>query len=172
MKRLAPIALALALLAPAPVAAVVDDWRPPRPDRLALLDAEMAPLLTGFQDTWQSISDHLTITTAYVIVQQPEAMVENMERRMEAVKAFREDVADLVALAQAALGVLDRHQPEPCFSQYWAVLMTGWLLVGDATQSLSVNDVQNSGNQLGTATYLLVSYGSLVWVAARADCDK
>lgn len=162
--------LALVLLALLPATAAAQDWRPQRPDRLAALDAAMAPLLVDFQPTLDAVSAEITTLTAFVSIAAPAAMLTDMEARVAAARALVGRLDDLQALAASALAVLDANPPDPCFAQYHAVLTSGWLLVGDSTQSVEAGDFQSANVQLGSGAYLLRTYGTLVWAEAREAC--
>lgn len=164
------IGILAAVLVAAPVAAVEDDWRPGPPDRLALMDAAMAPVLTGWVETFAAVNADLEVMLAYVILQDPDSMVAHFETRLKYARMFRDDIAAMQALAVRGLDVLALFPPEDCWRQYWAVLMTGWLLAGDAVDSVQINDYQTGGVQVGNANYLLTTYGDLVHQAALADC--
>lgn len=165
------LALALVLtLAPAPGHAA--DWRPTSDpaDRLAALDAEMAPLLVQHQPAFEAIVNDFTVIGSPYRFEGVAAAVPAMQARLEAAQRLPEDIAYALALAHDALAVMDRHPPEACWMDYAAVLRTGWVLYGDAAHHLELGLMDEANGYVGPALQLLGAYGSLVHDQAVEDC--
>ena len=163
-----PLSVILALLVIASPAAA--EWRPEGPDRLAAMDAEMAPLLVDVQPAFDAISADFTVMSAGYRFSGIEGAAPDMQARLDAAMRLPQDLDVALALARDALSVLGRWPPDRCWSQYWAVTMTGWLLYGDAADALRVGAMDDANGLIGAALRLLGAYGSLVHAAAVTDC--
>lgn len=170
-RLLIAVGLALALPATATARSPSADWRPQRPDRLAALDAAMAPVLARFEPALEAVQQDITVITGMVLFEGMEASLADMEARVEAAKRLPEDVMALQRLAAEGLAVLDAAgPPDPCFAQYHAVLTVGWMALGDSSQSVQASDMAAANTEIGAAGWLLLTYGQRVWAIAKKEC--
>lgn len=164
------ILAALLLVLPASAVAADVDWRPPQPDRLALLDTALAPSLALVEDTVELVIADITVITAYVKVGSSEVMRADMQARLEAVTRMEQDTQAIIELAAAGLAILREVVVEVCFAEYWAVTLAGFLTLGDSGQSVQVGDYEEANVQVQTARYLLGPYGDLTHAVAVEGC--
>lgn len=172
MKRALAIALAIAVLVSLPSSAHAADWRPVSApgDRLAALDAEMAPLLVQHLPAQQAIADDFTVLSTPYSFEGVAAAAGQMQARVEAAERLPADIAVALTLAHDALAVLDRHPAEACWADYAAVLRTGWLAFGDSADALMVGAMSDANRYIGIALHLLGPWGDLVHGQAVEDC--
>lgn len=164
------LALALVVAGAAARGAEPDDWRPERPDRLSRMDAELAPVLADFQPLWETVQGDLTIILEYPLVASPKDLVAAAQRRLDAAEKLATDLAAMRTLAASGLSILREWTPDPCWGEYHASQLTGWLLVGDSTQSVDAGDYDTANAQIGAAFYLLGDYGTLLHAVAVREC--
>ena len=150
--------------------AAAADWRPTRPDRLAAMDAEMAPLLTEYQPAFDAIVSDFDVMSAPYRFAGIIAAPADMQARVDAAEKLPSDIAYAKALAASAIAVVDRYPPDACWADYGAVLRTGWLAYGDAADGLEVGAMDDANTYVGMALYLLGRYGALVHDQSVKDC--
>ncbi len=167
MKALILAAALLSLAVPAAAA----EWRPEHPDRLAALDAEMAPLLLAYQPAFDAIVGDFTVMAAPWTFAGVAAAPAAMQARLDAAERLPLDIAHAKSLARDALSVMDRHgAPDACWADYAAVLRAGWLAYGDGADALEVGAMEDANRYVGAAIWLLGGYGTLVHEQSVADC--
>jgi hypothetical protein len=151
-------------------AAKASDWRPQPADRLAALDAEMAPLLVQYQPAFDAIVADFGVLSAPYRFEGVAAATTAMQERLDAAERLPVDIAYALSLAHDALAILDRHPPEACWSQYHAVMTTAWLLYGDGAHHLELGLMTEANGYVGAALQLLGPYGTLIRDQAGKDC--
>lgn len=150
-KTLITIALTLGLIfaSTAAVAGATSDpgWRSPPVSRLSALDTELAPVLNDTVEIRslvpQSVMAFSTASRTLDVAATAEAGA-----KMDA--AFEE----LGRIADAGLAVLERFTPEPCFADYYSVMRTGYLLLGEAAAN-----PPGGAQMFNLGTYLILDYG-------------
>ena len=130
----------------------------------------MAPVLAAFQPTLDGVMADLAVITGQVLLASPADLVAGMQARLDAATALQADLRALRDLAASGVGILRVHPPEACWAEYAATQMSGWLLIGDSTQSLDAGDMTSANVQLGAGVYLLGAYGTLVHGVAVEAC--
>ena len=172
MKRALVTGLLALMLTGSPVGAA--DWRPEVPggggDALAAFDAEMAPILVQAQTIHDAIVQDFSTVSDLFMFSSVDAVATDMEARLAAAKQLPLDIKAGLDLAHDALAVMDAAAPDPCWSDYYAVLRTGWLTYGDALDSISVGAMGDANQYVGVAMYLLGTYGSLIHDQSVKDC--
>ena len=163
------LALALLLsLVPVSGTTAVGDWRPPAPDRLAALDAALAPVMADFVEAYAAGQRDAGALSAPVSFGPQSAMEDAITARLEVLHRFFATLDELQAMASGVLGVLDATVIVPCLADYAAVLRTGGLVLGDSVAALRVADYANE--HMGMAAYLWDDYATLVHIVAEKDC--
>lgn len=144
VKRILIAILAVLLLAQP---AVAESWRTPPPSRLPQLDAELAPVLVRTLELQSLIPEtvrKLTLATGTL----DGAKIKTAADVVDA--AF----AELAVVADDGLTVLDGYVPEACYLDYYTVMHSGFLLLGEAGNSPSTG-----GFYFNLGMYLVLTYG-------------